>query len=75
MLYGCRPRQFGISDSAVIASTDLSIWLQDRQVMSDLVKQHLERAKLRMKRQADKGRSEREFASGDWVFLKLQPYV
>jgi hypothetical protein len=75
VLYGCRPRQFGISDSAVIASTDLSIWLQDRQVMSDLVKQHLERAKLRMKRQADKGRSEREFASGDWVFLKLQPYV
>jgi hypothetical protein len=28
-----------------------------------------------MKRQADKGRSEREFASGDWVFLKLQSYV
>jgi hypothetical protein len=39
--------------------------------MSELVKQHLERAKLRMKRQAGKGRSEREFAVGDWVFLKL----
>jgi hypothetical protein len=26
-------------------------------------------------RQADKGRSERMFAVGDWVHLKLQPYV
>jgi hypothetical protein len=28
-----------------------------------------------MKRQADKGRSEREFQVGDQVYLKLQPYV
>ncbi|XP_066330232.1 uncharacterized protein [Miscanthus floridulus] len=28
-----------------------------------------------MKRQADKQRSERSFAVGDWVFLKVQPYV
>jgi hypothetical protein len=28
-----------------------------------------------MKRQADKGRSERSFAKGDMVFLKLQTYV
>jgi hypothetical protein len=43
--------------------------------MSELVRQHLEHAKLRMKRQADKVRSERMFAVGDWVYLKLQPYV
>ena len=43
--------------------------------MFELVRQHLERAKLRMKRQADKGRSERTFVVGDWVYLKLQPYV
>ncbi|XP_066392730.1 uncharacterized protein [Miscanthus floridulus] len=28
-----------------------------------------------MKRQADKHCSERSFAIGDWVFLKIQPYV
>ena len=28
-----------------------------------------------MKRQADKHRTERSFSIGDWVFLKLQPYV
>jgi transposase InsO family protein len=74
-LYGCTPKQFGIADQTVIMSSELSSWLKERQLMSELVKQHLERAKLRMKRQVDKGRSEREFAVGDWVFLKLQPYV
>lgn len=43
--------------------------------MQALVKQHLLRAQTRMKKQADKGHSERTFAVGDWVFLKLQPYV
>ncbi|PRQ47388.1 putative chromatin remodeling & transcriptional activation CHROMO-DOMAIN family [Rosa chinensis] len=27
-----------------------------------------------MKQQADRHRTEREFAAGDWVFLKLHPY-
>ena len=43
--------------------------------MHDLLRQHLSRAQDRMKRQADKGRSEREFQVGNRVFLKLQPYV
>jgi hypothetical protein len=48
-------------------------WLQEREVMTSLIKQHLQR--VRMKNQADKGRSERAFSVGDLVFLKLQPYV
>lgn len=43
--------------------------------MHTLVKQHLAHAQSRMKCQADKGRSERSFAVGDMVFLKLQPYM
>lgn len=35
---------------------------------------NLVRAQARMKRQADKHHSDREFKEGDWVFLKLQPY-
>lgn len=43
--------------------------------MEQLIKQHLLRAQQRMKSQADKHRSERVFAVGDLVYLKLQPYV
>jgi hypothetical protein len=39
------------------------------------VRQHLLRAQQRMKSQADKKRSDRSFAVGDLVYLKLQPYV
>jgi len=43
--------------------------------MTSVIQQHLSRAQNRMKRQADKHHSERSFAVGDWIFLKLQPYV
>lgn len=58
-----------------MAPLDLSTWKQEREVMAVLLKQHLERYRQRMKDQADKKRSERSFAVGDWVFVKLQPYV
>lgn len=53
----------------------LDDWCQNREVMNALIKQHLMRARFRMKRQADKRRSERQFEVGDKVFLKLQPYI
>lgn len=43
--------------------------------MNELLHQQLVRAQQRMKHQADKNRSEREFAVVDLVYLKLQPYV
>jgi hypothetical protein len=46
-----------------------------RETIHALIKQHLSRASLQMKSQADKKRTERQFAVGDWVFLKIQPYV
>lgn len=43
--------------------------------MTALIREHLLRAQQRMKAQEDKHRSERQFAVGDWVLLKLQPYM
>jgi hypothetical protein len=71
VLYGHSPRHFGIDSASVLVNPDVSSWLQEREVMQSLVKQHLHRAQDRMKRQADKGRSERQFKVGDMVFLKL----
>jgi transposase InsO family protein len=60
-LYGHPPRHFGISALDSVTVPELSSWLQDRRVMTELIHQHLSRAKERMKRQADKNRSERHF--------------
>jgi ribosomal protein L21E len=49
--------------------------MQDRSLMNELIRQHLNRAMVRMERQADKSRLERSFEVGDLVFLKLQPYI
>jgi hypothetical protein len=75
VLYGHPPRYFGVSTSEAVNAQDLQAWLQDREVISRLVQQHLERAQARMKRQADQKRSERSFNVGDQVYLKLHPYV
>jgi hypothetical protein len=49
-------------------------FLQDRTQILRLLKDNLTTTQSRMKHQADKHRSEREFSIGDWVFLHLQPY-
>ena len=57
------------------SSQDLAQWLSDRSLMQQVIRDNLQRAQHRMKQQADKHRLERKFAVGDWVYLKLQPYV
>jgi hypothetical protein len=74
-LYGYAPRCFGVDSFETSAVGDLHQWLQDRQLMTDLVKQHLNRAVVRMKHQADKGRTKHSIVVGDLVFLRLQPYI
>jgi hypothetical protein len=66
---------FGLSIPIAAVSVGMQQWLQNRQVASALIKQHLHKATACMKFQADKGRTERSFEVGEWVFLKLQPYV
>jgi hypothetical protein len=75
VLYGRKPRHFAIDNESLPGHTDVEAWLKERADMLPLIKQHLERARKRMTAQADKNRSEREFAVGDRVYLRLQPYV
>lgn len=75
VLYGHSPRVFGIAAGDACQTMNLEDWLQQRELMTNLVKLHLARAQERMKRQADQNRSERQFSVGDMVFLKLQPYI
>jgi hypothetical protein len=49
--------------------------LSNRELMTKVVRQHLHCAQSHMKSQADKARSEREFAVEERVYLKLQPYI
>ena len=75
ILYGHTPRYFGISAGDTVAAPDIQQWLLERQTVLDSVTQHLHRAQQRMKAQGDKHRTEHVFEVGEWVFLKLQPYV
>jgi len=75
VLYGQEPRQLGIRTVTSTLASDVDEWLSQRNLMTQLIQQQLQPAQQRMKHQADKGRSEREFQIGDWVFLMLQPYV
>jgi hypothetical protein len=75
VLYGYSPRQFGVTVASDQPVTDLSSWLADRELMTDVIRLHLNRAKQRMKRYADDKRSERQFQVGDHVYVKIQPYV
>ena len=48
--------------------------LQAREAVIKMLKFYLQRAQNRMKKQADKKRSDRHFQLGDLVYVKLQPY-
>jgi retron-type reverse transcriptase len=54
---------------------DLEAWLQDRNMLTKLIQQQLSRAQQRIKAQAGTNKSERTFAVGDKVYLKLQPHI
>ena len=75
ILYGRQPRYFAVENASLPGHTDVEVWLQERATMAPIIRQHLQRAQQRMKHQADKNRSERQFAVGDYVYLRLQPYV
>nr|GEX27634.1 hypothetical protein [Tanacetum cinerariifolium] len=57
-----------------LPSTIVSVRDKAREQVITMLKFHLKTAQDKMKTYADKKRSEREFAVGDLVYLKLQPY-
>jgi hypothetical protein len=75
VLYGHASRHFGVDVVEACVVPDLQQWLRNREAITNLLHQHLERQQMRMKHQADKHQTERHFAEGDWVYLKLHPYV
>jgi hypothetical protein len=60
------------ADTTTVAQVDDALTSRDSILRA--LKQHLTEAQNRMKQQADQHRIEREFAEGDMVFLRLQPY-
>ncbi|KAD5317098.1 hypothetical protein E3N88_17044 [Mikania micrantha] len=56
------------------AIADLQV-MRDREATITVLKQSLLKAQNRMKQQADKHRTDREYEVGMWVYLKLQPYM
>jgi hypothetical protein len=74
VLYGHAPSHFGLDTADQCTLMNLKSLMHTRQEMLQQVKMHLLRAQQRMKRQADKGRSERTFDVGAQVYLKLQLY-
>ncbi|XP_047268020.1 uncharacterized protein LOC124898413 [Capsicum annuum] len=73
-LYGHKPL-INISYLTGEASTEMvDRSLAAREVVIELLRFYKHRAQQKMKDIADKHKSERSFAVGNWVYLKLQPY-
>lgn len=61
-----------IPGTTAVHAVDLA--LRNRDALLQSLKDNMAIAQNRIKQQADKGRTEREFQEGDWVYLKLHPY-
>ena len=72
-LYEYVPRSFGVTTSAL--SYILEDALNEQASMTELLRQHVHKAKVRMKKQVDKHRMERSYAIMDQGSLKAKPYL
>jgi len=74
-LYGFDPNLGLAVSTSETAPTEVAEVVESREAHLQLLKQRLEQAQNRMKMQADRNRTDREFSVGDQVLLKLQPYT
>ncbi|KAK8931221.1 hypothetical protein KSP39_PZI016563 [Platanthera zijinensis] len=61
-----------IAASSMVDTVDRSLAARECTLAS--LKQQLQHAQNRMKQQADRHRVEREYHTGSWVYVRLQPY-
>lgn len=73
-LYGFPPLQIAKDIIPDCPGLPVPEQLRNRQVALQTIKDTLTKAQARMKNQANKHRSDREFHVGDMVYLKIQPY-
>jgi hypothetical protein len=73
-VFGRPPPNMVSYDAGTTTVAQVDDALTSRDSILRALKQHLTEAQNRMKQQADQHRTEREFAEGDMVFLRLQPY-
>lgn len=73
-LFGYPPPMMTLQAAETPKLEEVRIFLKDRTLWLSILKDNLTNAQQRMKFQADKHRTEREFIPGDWVYLRLQPY-
>jgi len=74
-LYGYEPRIGALPQMPDNVSESVAEMAAERQLHLEALKTHLSTAQNRMKNQADKKRTDRQFLVGDQVLLKLQPYA
>ncbi|WVZ83629.1 hypothetical protein U9M48_030757 [Paspalum notatum var. saurae] len=73
-LYGFPPPMVSEDISPDCPNLTVQEQLRNRQVAQQVIKDNLLKAQNRIKHQADKHRQDRQFAVGDMVYLKIQPY-
>lgn len=74
VLYGYFPPNLTFPSSAITLVAAVEDYMKPRADVLDILKETLHKAHERMKFFADKTRTDRVFAVGDKVYLKLQPY-
>ncbi|TQD70994.1 hypothetical protein C1H46_043477 [Malus baccata] len=74
VVYGQPPPHIPLYESGTTKIDMVDHCLKDRTRILSLLKTNLAAAQERMTTQANKGRTERSFAIGDFVYLRLVPY-
>lgn len=73
-LYGTPPPTVSMYLPGSTAVHAVDVTLRNRDALLRTLRSHMTMAQNRMKQHSDQSRTEREFAIGDWVYLKLHPY-